>query len=60
MKKHYIMAIIAVLLWSTLLKDGFISAAGDKSIITPEHIQEVYDMEVKVAEAGGFPLVIPV
>jgi len=43
-----------------LLKDGTISAAGDRSIITPEHIQEVYDMEVKVEEAGGFPLVIPI
>lgn len=42
-----------------LLKDGFISAAGDRSIITAEHISEVYDMRVTVAEAGGYPLVVP-
>ena len=42
-----------------LLKDGCISAAGDRSIITPEHIQKVYDMRVSVVEAGGYPMVVP-
>ena len=43
-----------------LLKDGSICAVGDKSIITPENILKVYDMEVRVVEVGGYPLVIPI
>jgi len=43
-----------------LLKDGYISAVGDRSVITPEKIQEVYDMQVRVVEAGGYPLVVPI
>ncbi|MBI9108439.1 MAG: ABC transporter ATP-binding protein [Spirochaetales bacterium] len=43
-----------------LLKDGCIYAAGGRSIITPENIEEVYNMEVKVVEAGGYPIVVPV
>ena len=42
-----------------LLKDGCICAAGNRSIITPENIKKVYDMEVKVVEAAGYPLVVP-
>ncbi|PKL29356.1 MAG: iron ABC transporter ATP-binding protein [Spirochaetae bacterium HGW-Spirochaetae-2] len=42
-----------------LLKDGCICSAGDRSIITPENIREVYDMPVSVVEAGGYPLVVP-
>ena len=43
-----------------LLKEGRICAAGGKEIITPENINEVYNMEVRVVEAGGFPVVVPV
>ncbi len=43
-----------------LLKNGCICAAGDRTIITPENIEEVYGMKVNVVEAGGSPLVIPV
>ncbi|MFA7107853.1 MAG: ABC transporter ATP-binding protein [Sphaerochaetaceae bacterium] len=43
-----------------LLKEGCICAFGDRNIVTPEKIQEVYDMQVRVVEAGGYPLVIPI
>ena len=43
-----------------LLKDGCICVVGDRSIITPEKIQEVYDMQVRIVEAGGYPLVVPI
>lgn len=42
-----------------LLKDGYIFAAGDKKVITEETIQHVYDMEVHLVEAGGYPVVVP-
>jgi len=41
------------------LKDGCICSAGDRSVITPENIKKVYDMEVKLVEAAGYPLVVP-
>ena len=43
-----------------LLKDGCIVAAGESSVISPENIKDVYNMEAQVLEAGGYPLVIPV
>ncbi len=43
-----------------LLKDGCICSAGDRSIITPESVLEVYDMAVSVVEAAGHPLVVPI
>ena len=43
-----------------LLKDGIICAAGKSSMITPENIKRVYNMEVQMMEAGGYPMVIPV
>ncbi|MGH0054424.1 MAG: ABC transporter ATP-binding protein [Sphaerochaetaceae bacterium] len=43
-----------------LLKDGCVCGAGDKRIITPEIIQEVYAMQVSVVEAAGYPLVVPI
>ncbi len=42
-----------------LLKEGNIFAAGDRSIITPEHMHEVYGVEMDVEEFNGVPLVIP-
>ena len=42
-----------------LLKDGRICAAGDRGIITPENIREVYGMDAQVVEAGGYPVVVP-
>ena len=42
-----------------LLKDGIVCAAGDRSIITPENIDMAYNMEVSVAEACGYPVVVP-
>ena len=43
-----------------LLKDGCVYAAGDRTIITKESIKAVYEMEVNVVEAGGYPLAVPV
>ncbi len=43
-----------------LLKDGLIYAAGDRSIIIPENMAEVYGLDVMVVDAGGYPVVVPV
>jgi len=43
-----------------LLKDGIICAAGESSMITPENIKKVYNIEARIVEAGGFPIVVPV
>jgi iron complex transport system ATP-binding protein len=43
-----------------LLKKGSVCAFGGKSIITPETIKSVYNMDAQIVEAGGYPLVIPV
>ena len=42
-----------------LLRDGIVCAAGGREIITPENILKVYDMDVLVEEAGGYPVVVP-
>lgn len=43
-----------------LLKEGRIFAAGGREIITEATIREVYDIEVRVIEVEGSPMVIPV
>ena len=42
-----------------LLSDGTVCAAGERDAVTADHIREVYDMEVSLLEAGGYPLVVP-
>ena len=42
-----------------LLKDGCICSAGNRDVITPENIRQVYDIETAVTEACGYPVVIP-
>lgn len=42
-----------------LMKDGMVYAAGSHSIITPENIMAVYDVEVYVEDVQGIPVVIP-
>ncbi len=42
-----------------LMKDHRIYAAGGREVITPEHMYEVYEVEMDVEEFNGVPLVIP-
>lgn len=42
-----------------LIKDGTVLAAGDKSIVTKEMIEEAYDVRVDIVEHKGIPFVIP-
>lgn len=43
-----------------LLKEGTVWAMGDRSIITPENIREVYRLNAQVVQAAGYPMVVPV
>ena len=43
-----------------VMKDGIIYGAGESSMMTPEIIKKVYNMEAIVVEAGGYPIVVPV
>lgn len=43
-----------------LLKEGHISAAGGREIISAASIEEVYNMKSRVVEAAGYPVVVPV
>lgn len=43
-----------------LLKGGTICAAGGREIVSPEIIKNAYDMDVRIMDAGGFPVVVPV
>ncbi|MCK9547477.1 MAG: ABC transporter ATP-binding protein [Sphaerochaeta sp.] len=43
-----------------LLKEGRIFAAGGRQVITEATIREVYDIDVRVIEVEGSPMVIPV
>ncbi len=43
-----------------LISDGRIQAAGDRSIITPENMKEVYGVDVRIVESGDDLLVVPV
>jgi len=42
------------------LKDGQVYAHGDRSIVTPAAIQDVYGVSVDVVTHKGLPLVVPV
>ncbi len=42
-----------------ILRNGEILAEGDKSIITPENLREVYGVEVDIIEYNGLPIVVP-
>jgi len=42
------------------MKNGKIIAQGDRKIITPKLIQDVYDIQVIIEEFSGVPVVIPV
>ncbi len=42
-----------------LLKEGRIFAAGGREIITEATVEAVYDIEVRVAEIEGHPVVLP-
>lgn len=43
-----------------LLKNGEIFAAGGLEVMTPENIESVYSISVKVKEIDGIPVVVPV
>ncbi len=42
-----------------LMKERTIYAAGGREVITPEHMYEIYGVEMDVEEFNGVPLVIP-
>lgn len=42
-----------------LLKDGTLHAAGPKNIITPQTIEEVFNLKSVIAEVAGFPVMVP-
>ncbi|SMB79697.1 iron complex transport system ATP-binding protein [Desulfonispora thiosulfatigenes DSM 11270] len=42
-----------------LLKNGQIFAAGGSEVITPENIESVYSVPVKIDKVGDIPVVIP-
>jgi iron complex transport system ATP-binding protein len=42
------------------LKDGQVYAHGDRDIVTPAVIQDVYGVSVDVVTHKGLPLVVPV
>lgn len=41
------------------LKEGAVYASGDREIMTPEHIEAVYDMHAEILEHDGIPLIVP-
>lgn len=43
-----------------LLKDGEIFDFGDDTIVNPQSIKEVYDVEVIIEKYSGIPVVIPI
>lgn len=43
-----------------MLKNGSVQASGGRSIVNPETIKAVYNMDAQVVEAGGYPIVVPV
>ncbi len=43
-----------------LLKDGEIFDFGDSTIINPQSIKEVYDVDVIIEKYLGIPVIIPV
>lgn len=43
-----------------LMKDGAIFTAGDYSVITPENIRAVYNIDAYVENVRGVPVVIPI
>ncbi|NLL05933.1 MAG: ABC transporter ATP-binding protein [Clostridiaceae bacterium] len=43
-----------------LLKDGEVFAAGGIEVITPENIESVYSVRVKIEKFEGIPIVIPI
>ncbi|MDK2790105.1 MAG: iron complex transport system ATP-binding protein [Methanothermococcus sp.] len=43
-----------------MLKDGKIFAEGERDIINPHNIREVYGVDVHVEEFNGIPLVVPI
>jgi iron complex transport system ATP-binding protein len=42
-----------------LLKDGNIFACGDKQVVTPDAVREVFHIEAIIEEVAGVPVVIP-
>ncbi|MBN2231639.1 MAG: ABC transporter ATP-binding protein [Deltaproteobacteria bacterium] len=42
-----------------LLKNGAVHAYGDRSIITPAAVREVFHLEVVIDEVAGMPVVVP-
>lgn len=42
------------------LKDGEVFAAGGIEVITPENIQNIYSVRVKIEKFEGIPVVIPI
>lgn len=43
-----------------LLRDGEIFAAGGLEVMTPENIERVYSIPVKITEIEGIPVLVPV
>jgi len=43
-----------------LLKNGMVFAAGGLEVITPENIEDVYSVPVRIQKIEGIPVVIPV
>ena len=43
-----------------MMKDGKIYIAGDHTVITPEHIRAVYDIDAYVESIKGIPVVVPI
>ena len=41
------------------MKDGKIAYEGDKSIITPEIIKDIYEIDVDICNCGDTPVIIP-
>jgi len=43
-----------------LLKDGRVTAQGDKSVLTPATVKAVYGIDAVIAEVDGIPVLVPV
>jgi iron complex transport system ATP-binding protein len=42
-----------------MLKDGYVTAYGDVSILNEENISKTYGLRVKVLDFDGYPLIVP-
>ena len=41
-----------------LMRDGIIQYAGDSEILTPEHIREIFDVDIRVLDVDGEKIIV--